>query len=375
MPYWRLSSFYFFYFCTVGALMPYWGLYLQSEGFDAVAIGELVAILLGTKIVAPFIWGWIADHHGHRMLIVRLASLASCLSFAAIFWSHSYWSVAAVMLVFGFFWNASLPQFEATTLNHLGDRVSAYTNIRVWGSVGFVLTVVALGWALEYYGVGSFLITVLVLMVAIWLSSEFVPERAAGHLHLEHTPLFTLIRRPPVLALLVCCFLIQAGHGPYYTFYSIFLESAGYSRTTIGLLWALGVVAEVFVFMVMHRLLPRYGCYYLILLSLFLAVIRWIMIGWFIDSLGTLLIAQVLHAATFGIFHAAAIQLIHRYFTGRQQGRGQALYSSMSFGAGGAAGTLFSGYAWETLGPAMTFTGASVFCLLAMIITWRWGEN
>ena len=134
LPYWRLSSFYFFYFATVGALLPYWGLYLQSLGFDAAAIGELIAILVGTKIVAPYIWGWIADRRGRRMPIVRLASLVSALSFAAIYLGHGYLVIALVMLVFGFFWNASLPQFEATTLNHLGDSVTAYTRIRVWGA-------------------------------------------------------------------------------------------------------------------------------------------------------------------------------------------------------------------------------------------------
>ncbi|WP_419582672.1 MFS transporter, partial [Thiolapillus sp.] len=51
MPYWRLSAFYFFYFAALGTLMPYWGLYLQSLGFDAFAIGSLMSILMATKIV------------------------------------------------------------------------------------------------------------------------------------------------------------------------------------------------------------------------------------------------------------------------------------------------------------------------------------
>ncbi|MCG7946441.1 MAG: MFS transporter, partial [Candidatus Thiodiazotropha taylori] len=34
MPYWRLSGFYFFYFASLGALLPFWGLYLQDRGYS-----------------------------------------------------------------------------------------------------------------------------------------------------------------------------------------------------------------------------------------------------------------------------------------------------------------------------------------------------
>ncbi len=374
VPYWRLSGFYFFYFATVGSLLPYWSLYLKSLDFSNAEIGELVAILVATKIVAPNVWGWIADHRGKRMKIVRLASLLSCITFAGIFLSQSYLAIALVMIGFGFFWNASLPQFEATTMNYLGGGTDAYTRIRVWGSVGFIVAVVVLGMVFDHYGVSSLPLILIFMMVGIWLVSETVPEEAAGHLHIEHTPIADVLKRAPVVALLLCCFLIQMGHGPYYTFFSIFLEDHGYNRSLIGQLWALGVVAEVAVFIVMHRMIPAVGLKNLLLLSLIRAVVRWLMIGWGVDSLMVLLLAQCLHAATFGIYHAVAIQLIHRYFTGKNQGRGQALYSSLSFGAGGAAGTLLSGYAWDGIGAEYTFTAAALVCVVASFIAWRWLE-
>ena len=141
-PYWRLSGFYFFYFASLGILVPYWGLYLQWLDFSAREIGELTAILLATRIVAPNIWGWIADHHGQRMRIVRFASFAGALAFAGILLDNSYLWIAIVMLVFSFFWNASLPQFEVTTLQHLGEQSHYYSKIRLWGSIGFIITIV-----------------------------------------------------------------------------------------------------------------------------------------------------------------------------------------------------------------------------------------
>ena len=154
MPYWRLSGFYLFYFASLGALVPYWGIYLQSLGFRPAAIGELMAVLMATKIVAPNVWGWIADHTGRRMAIVRLASLLSIVIFAGIFLGRGYWWLAGVMLLFSFFWNASLPQFEAVTFSHLGEGAQGYSRIRLWGSIGFISSVAALGPALDEYGAG-----------------------------------------------------------------------------------------------------------------------------------------------------------------------------------------------------------------------------
>ncbi len=371
-PYWRLSGFYFFYFIALGILVPYWGLYLQWQGFSAREIGELTAILLATRIVAPNIWGWIADHSGKSMQIVRFASLAATLAFAGIFFGSTYLWVAIVMLLFSFFWNASLPQFEATTLQHLGEHSHHYSRIRLWGSIGFIIIVISLGMVLEQVDASIVPYAMLLSLAAIWLVSLTVPESASRHLHIEHQPLLTVLKRPEISAFLAICLLIQLSHGPYYTFYTIYLEAHGYNRSLIGQLWALGVIAEVIIFLFMHHWLPHYGIRKILLTSLLLSTLRWLIIGFFPDSLALLLFAQLLHAASFGTFHAAAIAWVHKNFVGKNQGRGQALYSSVSFGVGGALGSLFSGYFWVSPGPTATFSMAAGATLIAFFIAWRW---
>ena len=371
MNYWRLSGFYLFYFASLGALVPYWSLYLKSLGFSITEIGQLIAILMATKIVAPNVWGWIADHTGRRMAIVRIASLLGALAFAGVFLDSGYWWLVLVMTVFSFFWNASLPQFEATTMNHLGKDTWRYSSVRLWGSVGFILAVVLLGPLLDSYGAGLLPGVVLVLFAGIWFSSLLVPESAAGHLPLEQGPLREVLGRPFVISLLFVCFLMQASHGPYYAFFTIYLEDHGYSRALIGQLWGLGVVAEIAVFLAMSRLLPRYGARHLLLVAVGLTSLRWLLIACFASSLGVILFAQTLHAASFGVDHAVAIYLIHRLFTGAHQGRGQALYSSVSFGAGGAIGSLVSGYLWYGINPQAMFLLAAVASLVALLVILR----
>jgi len=374
-PYWRLSGFYLSYFASLGALLPYWSVYLKSLSFSPREIGELMAILMATKIVSPNIWAWIADHTGKRMMIVQLGSLLSVLAFTGILLGSSYWWIALVMVTFSFFWNATLPQFEANTFTYLGEHSHRYSSIRLWGSIGFVVTAIALGSVLEQYGTGQLPIILVGLFASIWLMSLLVPERAAAHMSLEHEPLITVLKRPEVFSLIIVVFLMQASHGPYYTFYTIYMEDHHYERSLVGQLWALGVIAEVIVFLFMYKIVPRFGLRLMLISSLILAAVRWLLIGWFVDYIVVMIIAQLLHAATFGIYHAAAIQLFNKYFTGRHQGRGQALYSSMSFGLGGAVGALISGYTWETVGAGISFTIAAGLSVIAGFVAWRYIKN
>ena len=166
------------------------------------------------------------------------------------------------------------------------------------------------------------------------------------------------------------CFLIQAGHGPYYTFFSIYLEEHGYSNSFIGTCWALGVLAEVIIYVFIHKVIGRFGLRKLMILTVMSATLRWLLIAFFVDNVFILLSAQCLHAATFGIYHAVAIQYIHREFKGSHQGRGQALYSSVSFGAGLALGSLISGYLWDSVGSMQTFLFAAVLSAIGIIIAW-----
>jgi PPP family 3-phenylpropionic acid transporter len=206
------------------------------------------------------------------------------------------------------------------------------------------------------------------LFVLIWINSLCVPESAAGHLPLDQEPLRRVLRRPVVLSLLAVCFLVQASHGAYYSFFSLYLEGFGYSTTVIGQLWALGVLSEIGVFLLMPVLMPRFGARNLLLLAVVLTTLRWLLTAFYADNLIVITLSQTLHAASFGLYHAVMIFIIHSLFTGTHQGRGQALYSSLSFGAGGAAGTLVSGYLWSGLGPQAMYLVAAAISLCAVAV-------
>lgn len=374
LPYWRLSGFYFAYFALLGGVAPFLALYFSHLGYSAARIGELVAIPMLMRCLAPNLWGWLGDVTGRRLTIVRLGALFTALTFAGIFYRQDYLWLAMVMALHSFFWHAVLPQFEAITLSHLGAQSARYSMIRLWGSVGFIATVIGLGLVLQRFSLDIYPLVMLGIMLGIFLCSLGVPAApparpqgpalgAQGFLH--------LLRRPGVLAFFLCAGLMQFSHGPYYTFLTLHLEALGYSRALIGLLWALGVVAEILLFLLMARLLARFTLKQLLVTSLLLASVRWVLLGTLAEHLGVLLVAQLMHAATFGCFHVAAIHFIQRSFNERLQGQGQALYATLS-GMGGALGALYAGYSWSSLGPFWTFAVGGMAALVAALALIRY---
>lgn len=369
IPYWRLSGFYLFYFAFLGSTAPFFGLYFHHLGFDAARIGELVAIPLLMRCIAPNLWGWLGDYTGRRLAIIRFGAVCTLLSFALIFYSKSYAWLALVMALYAFFWHAVLPQFETITLGHLQGQTARYSQIRLWGSIGFIAAVMTLGWLLEWVSLDLYPYGLVLIMAGIAVATFWIPDApVSAHTGVRLAGGFMqqLLRRP-VLAFYASVGLMQLSHGPYATFLTLHLEQLGYSRAAIGSLWAVGVVAEVLMFMAMSRVLARFSLKRVLLASFLLAALRWSLLGAFAEHLAVLVFAQVLHAATFGSFHAAAVHFVQRSFDARQQGQGQALYAALA-GIGGALGALYSGYGWNALGPGATFAIASLAALTAAFI-------
>ena len=370
-PLGTLAGWYFFYFAFVGAFAPYFALYLQHIGQSAWEIGVLMSVPQVMRLLAPNLWGWLADRLGRRALIVQIAALCSVAGFSGFFFTRDYLPMLAAMALVWFFWSAALPLVEAMTLDRLAGRTERYGRIRLWGSIGFIASVLAIGALLDHMPITAVLWACLLILACVLLSALALAETKVGADGTAE-PLGELLRRPAVLALLAACFFMSVAHGPLYVFYSIHLVEQGYGKTAVGLYWSVGVVAEIFVFIFMPRLMRHYSLRGILLASFGLAVLRFLMIGWLAGSPVLLLIAQVLHGATFGACHAAAVAVLTRWFAPHQQARMQGIYGSLSFGAGGMLGGLLGGQTWDSLGAGITFSLAALFAACGGLLVWRW---
>jgi PPP family 3-phenylpropionic acid transporter len=367
---WRLSRFYFFYYFFVGSFVPYWGIYLQSENFSPSSIGILLSLFQISRIVAPNFWGWLADHTGHRVKWIKLTSFLGLIGFIGIFWAKGFFWIFLVMSALSLFTSSTLPLAESLTLAHLATTNGHYSRIRLWGSIGFIVASLFLGYLIDLQGINILLWVLLITQAIIFFLSNTIPEAKEIHHKKNDLSIWKIIKTPSVVALLIGCTLMVSAHGVLYNFYSIYLKEHGYSSATIGWLWAVGVICEIFIFMLMPKILRRYSLKTILLISLFLGVIRFILIGSSPDQFYLLLIAQMFHAATFGSFHAASIEVIAYFFKGRSQSRGQAIYNSVAYGIGGTIGGLGGGYLIQYLGGQLGFMIAAISPLIGFIVIW-----
>ncbi|MHA7834797.1 MAG: MFS transporter [Algiphilus sp.] len=368
--YLRLSAFYLLYYGAVGCFVPYWPLYLRDSGHSAWVVGMAFAVLGTLRIGVPLLWGRVMDRRGQRMPVIVVTMLICSALFAAMpHVHHSLILLLGLHAAYALFWNAALPAFDVITLHSTRQTRLDYSQIRLWGSVGFVVTVLGCGALVESYGAGVVHPLVAVLMLAMVALGLCIPDARGGeHILPERGALLHHLRQPGVVALLVTAFLSQLAFAPFYSFFSIYLQEHGYSSAVTGQLWALGVIAEIGIFVIASRLLMRYGVRATLLFSLATAVLRWALLALAVDQLYWLAFSQFLHFASFGLYHTATVVCMHRLFPEHLHGQAQALLAGLSFGAGGAVGNLMTGYAWDALGGTVVFMGAAVAAALGWLV-------
>ncbi len=365
----RLASFYFAWFAYAGIGLAFLPVYFAARGLSAGEIAFLVALPHVARTFAPAAWGWLADASGRRRAIVVFSCAASAIGFALMPWIGSVAALAVLVGAMSVLSASAVPLVEAITFASLAGQAGRYGPIRLWGSVGFILATLGGGVWLDYRPAQSLphLLVVLALaalVIALALPSSVGPRARAA-------PAASALLADGAVELLAAGFCMAAAHGTLYTFFTLYLERAGHSGLVIGMLWTIGVLAEILVFLFLPALFRRFTLSSILLASLACAIARFIAIGWLPPSLWMLIPAQLLHAATFGAFHAASVAAVHRVFPESAQARGQTLFSSLAYGAGGAAGALVAGWSWQAAGPAIAFSASAAAALAGACFAYR----
>lgn len=338
-------------------------------------IGVLMSLMQVMRILGPNLWGAVADHTQRRILVLRWTALAALSTFGTLFFAQSFAHFFISMVAINFFTSAQGPISEALMLSEMRGDLTHYGRLRLWGSVGFITSVMLAGYLLDWFDVKIFPWLALSVLILVLFASLKMKESPSIHSALDTPSVWGLLRRREVIAFFISTFLMVAAHSSLYVFYSLYLAQIGYSKTVIGLMWSLGVLAEIGFFYFQAPFFRRFGVRRLMLFSLSIAVVRFILIGCGAQSLMLLVIAQVFHAATFGMHHSASVMTLQRWFSGPLQARGQALYTSISYGLGGTFGGLVLSASWAGLGPQAVYLLAALFALggvIAAVLSYRW---
>jgi len=371
----RLSSSYFIYFALLGLVSTFLSVFLDGKGFTSIEIGEILAIITTTKIIAPSLWAIIADKTGRQLTIIRLGALLALLSFSALFWLNSYWPITFCLALFSLFWTAILPQLEVLTLTSLRHSSKIYARVRLWGSLGFIALAIIAGEVMSYFSSNAFTYLGLFILVAL-LFSTFMLKAVKGSITAKQNnksdkpiSLSSKLFDSYFIAFFIGGILLQMSFAPYYGFFALFLRDLAYPGFTVGLLVSLGVVAEIIAFIYMGSLFKYFSIKTLLVFSLAVTALRWFLVPQVADSIFFLACTQLIHAASFAVYHSASMRLLSTHFDKEQQGRGQGVYLGGVYGVGGAVGAYIAGVLWlEGAGANAAFTFAGFSALLGAII-------
>jgi len=366
----RFGALSFCYFAAIGLFNPYAPLWFQSLGFSTLLIGGISALQSWTRVFAPYAWSWWGDHGGRRVELIRLAAAGTLLAALGLLGVQAAVPVAAVTALLFLANSGVVPLYEATLTQLLqtvdGIDSARYGRVRMWGSLGFIVSVTAFGALLQAFGIGIFPWFVAAMNALMLAAALRLPATRNDLVHDEPAPpVLPLLRRPEVAWFFASIFFTVLAHTSLYAFFSLYLVDLGYGKAAVGGLWALSVVVEIVFFWMQGRWLPRLPLYRWLELVAGVTALRFVAVAGWGAWLPVLLLAQATHAITFAAHHSACIGLVHQLFPGRLRGRGQALYTMLGYGLSGMLGGLGGGWLIARMGYAAVFWAAALCGVLA----------
>lgn len=361
------------YFAHIGFFNPYLPLWLKDLGLPIFVISLLTSVQSVTRVFAPYAWGALSDHTGERVKLLRFSAGVALVSSLGLWWNGGAWWLGLVLLVMFTHTSSMMSLTEAAMAHLVAGDWGRYGRIRLWGSAGFLVTVFFAGEWFERFGMRHFPAwaggTLAIVLIAT-LRLPDVREPVTTHAKAKE-PIGPVLRVPAVRWFFASLFFHVMSHFAVYGFLSLYLDSLGYGKGTIGLLWALSVVAEIAWFFLQGRLLGLLAMPRWLLLCGIATILRMGTTAGLGQWVWALVVAQALHALSFAAHHTTCIAMVSRYFPGRLRGRGQALFTVIGYGFGGVLGVLAGGAIAQRFGYVTMFTVATAMAVVASVCAWR----
>lgn len=359
----RIATGFFAVFFVLGIHVPYWPVWLQSRGLSPQQIGVVLALGPWMRLLANPLAGQWADATGATRRIAVVLAMGVSLTYLAFSQASSFAVYVALAVVLGLCANPLIPLTDAVAVRVVAQGRGDYGSLRRWGSLAFIVASVIGGrvlqeqpasiivWVLAAAGVG-------LALVMSTLPGEATRLPSAGGAK-------ELLRRRDVRIFLLCIGCLHASHSMLYAFGTAHWRAQGVDASTIGWLWAEGVVAEIVLFSLGPRFSARLGAPGLLVLAGVGGLLRWPTLA-STASVPWLVAIQLLHAATFGALHLGAMEFIRRRVGAAATTRATTTYSAVA-GMAMGLGLPLSGWLYDDLGGTTywAMAGCSAAGLLA----------
>ena len=381
----RMSLFYGAIFLVMGLYVPYMAVWLDWRGLTAGEISTIFATPLFARIVFTPSIAFLADRSANHRQVLILLSWGTAASLLVLTQLATYWPILALILLFSLFWTTIMPLTETIAMSGVRGASLDYGRMRLWGSLTFILASFAGGAIIDQFGsqiavwliVGAAVLSVFVAHGLPRPHEHASAESVSAAPRISLVSAVALVRAPAFLLFLLVAGTVQASHAVFYAFGTLHWQAQGLSGAVCGILWAVGVIAEICLFAYSGRAVALAGPLLLLLAGGLAGVVRWLAMA-FDPPLAMLVLLQVLHGATYGATHLGAIHFISQAVPEAQAGTAQALYAAVTAGIvmGGAmalAGTLYDTFAGGAYAAMALFSAVGIAAVIVMRRTWPGG--
>lgn len=375
-------------FLIYGVHLPYLPVWLDWRGLSATEIAIITSTPFFLRlIVTPAVAVFADNRNTHRLAVIAFSGLATLASLSLTL-SYGFWPLLLAACALSLAMTTIMPLTETIAVSGVKSFAADYGRMRLWGSLTFIIANMGGGYIIAAQGAGAALPLIIAACAACTAASLFLPHRALSPTTADEQPtvptalpsagqpsaqspalsassVSKLLSRRDFLALLIATGCVQAAHATYYTFGTLHWLSLGISPDTAGLLWAIGVIAEIALFAVSAPVLRQLGPTGLLVLACLAAVIRWALMTQD-PPLAGLVGLQLLHGFTYGAAHLAAIHFMARTIPDNLAGTAQAVYATVGTGAAMGAATLLAGIVKQEAGTQAAYAAMSILALAGL---------
>lgn len=364
-----IVGFYLLYFGAIGVTLPFFPAYLKSLDLTASEVGVLLAIGPALALVGPPLWGRLADRSRRHDRVLRILATGAALGFAPLLVARAFWALFATLFLFAIFASSVTTVLDTLALRRVEAVGGSYGRLRMFGSLGFVVSSVLFGLAVDRVGLPTVAVP-LGLLVAAWAwtftlrappTGGSAPSTRGGFRQLAHRDLVILLAASS-LHWLACA--------PFHGTFAIYVTALGHSPSVVGLSAALGVMAEIAIMFFYPRIFRDLAPRRVLFIAFAASAARWLLLSEARTPV-SIVALSLFHGLTFGAFYVAGVAFMARRIPESLRATGQATFVSVVFGVGGLFGYLSAGIAYDLVGGARLFVIAAALELLAALVIAR----
>lgn len=359
----RLSAFNAFLFLGSGIQMPFLPLWLKDKALSGEQIALVMAMMMAVRIFAMPIGTYAADRLGNRKRVISSAAFGAFGVYLLLHFISGFAPILIVAMLAAALQAPVVPLSETLALEGSAHYGIDYGRIRMWASLSFLAGSLIAGALLEVIPVDLVILLIaaaqgLGAMMTLVLPPDKIVRKPGGP-PVSVASIAAFVAAPVFVIFLASAAIGQASHGLLYAMGSVYFDALGYSKFSIGKLWAASVVTEIIMFAFARHFYKAFGPVRLIVLGTGLAVLRWGVTG--LDPpLGVMFAVQMLHAASFGLTHLGTMHYISENVPAHMRNSVQGIFSALS------SGVLMSATMWSS-GPLYGALGGHAFFVMAGI--------